>query len=132
GCASDCPTGVDMATYKSEALHQTYTGRLRPRSHYSLGRLPQLARLASRAPRLVNAMTSLPGIKRLTLPLGGVDPRRSLPVFARETFRTWARDEGMVASAAQMAGADHPVAIFVDSFTDHFSPDIGRTTVALV
>ena len=132
GCASDCPTGVDMATYKSEALHQTYTGRLRPRSHYSLGRLPQLARLASRAPRLVNAMTSLPGIKRLTLPLGGVDSRRSLPVFARETFRTWARDEGMVASAAQMAGADHPVAIFVDSFTDHFSPDIGRTTVALL
>src|SRR5699024_6155086 len=43
-----------------------------------------------------------------------------------------ARDEGMVASAAQMAGADHPVAIFVDSFTDHFSPDIGRTTVALL
>ena len=24
GCASDCPTGVDMATYKSEALHQKY------------------------------------------------------------------------------------------------------------
>ena len=24
GCASDCPTGVDMATYKAEALHQTY------------------------------------------------------------------------------------------------------------
>ena len=24
GCASDCPTGVDMAAYKAEALHQTY------------------------------------------------------------------------------------------------------------
>ena len=23
GCASDCPTGVDMATYKAEVLHQT-------------------------------------------------------------------------------------------------------------
>ncbi|WP_435198065.1 FAD-binding and (Fe-S)-binding domain-containing protein [Janibacter sp. GS2] len=132
GCASDCPTGVDMATYKSEALHQTYKGRLRPRSHYSLGRLPQLARLASRAPRLVNAMTSLPGVKKITLPAAGVDPRRSLPTFARETFRTWAREEGMVASAAQMAGADHPVAIFVDSFTDHFSPDVGRSAVAVL
>ncbi|MGO1166886.1 MAG: FAD-binding and (Fe-S)-binding domain-containing protein [Janibacter sp.] len=132
GCASDCPTGVDMATYKSEALHQTYQGRLRPRSHYSLGRLPQLARLASRAPRLVNAMTSLPGLKKITLPVAGVDPRRSLPTFARETFRTWARDEGMIASAAQMAGADHPVALFVDSFTDHFSPEVGRTTLAVL
>lgn len=132
GCASDCPTGVDMATYKSEALHQTYKGRLRPRSHYSLGRLPQLARLASRAPRLVNAMTSLPGIKQITLPAAGVDPRRSLPTFARETFRSWAKGEGMIASAAQAAGTDHPVAIFVDSFTDNFSPAVGHTAVALL
>ncbi|MEN3121014.1 FAD-binding protein [Janibacter terrae] len=132
GCSSDCPTGVDMATYKSEALHQTYRGRLRPRSHYSLGRLPQMARLASRAPRLVNAMTSLPGLKRITLPAAGVDPRRSIPSFARQTFRTWAQGEGMIASAAQAAGTDHPVAIFVDSFTDHFSPQVGRSTVALL
>lgn len=132
GCASDCPTGIDMATYKSETLHQAYKGRLRPRSHYTLGRLPQLARLASRMPRIANAMTSLPGIKKVTLPAAGVDPRRSIPSFAPETFRSWARAEGMIASAAQMAGADHPVAIFVDSFTDHFSPDVGRSAVALL
>ena len=132
GCASDCPTGVDMATYKSEALHQTWKGRLRPRSHYSLGRLPQLARIASRAPRLVNAMTSLPGLKKLTLPVAGVDARRNLPTFATQTFRTWARREGMIASAAQMAHADHPVALFVDSFTDHFSPNVGRASVTVL
>src|SRR5690606_9134248 len=37
GCASDCPTGVDMASYKATVLHQAYRGRLRPASHYSLG-----------------------------------------------------------------------------------------------
>ena len=26
GCASDCPTGIDMATYKSEVLSQKYAG----------------------------------------------------------------------------------------------------------
>ena len=36
-CASDCPAGVDMAQYKSEVLHRTYRGRLRPVSHYSAG-----------------------------------------------------------------------------------------------
>ena len=41
----DCPTGVDMATYKAEVLHQRYRRRLRPRSHYALGRLPRWARL---------------------------------------------------------------------------------------
>ena len=33
GCASDCPTGTDMASYKAEVLHQTYKNKLRPRSH---------------------------------------------------------------------------------------------------
>ena len=48
GCASDCPTGVDMATYKAEALHQTVPRRRRrPRSHYTLGRLPRWAALAA-------------------------------------------------------------------------------------
>ncbi|NUT49241.1 MAG: FAD-binding oxidoreductase, partial [Saccharothrix sp.] len=32
-CSADCPTGVDMATYKAEFLHQHYRGRIRPRSH---------------------------------------------------------------------------------------------------
>ena len=57
GCATDCPTGIDMATYKAEALYQRYRWRPRPRSHYSLGRLPRWARLAARAPRLANALT---------------------------------------------------------------------------
>ncbi len=39
-CVSDCPTGVDMAAYKAEFLDHHYRGRLRPRAHYSLGRLP--------------------------------------------------------------------------------------------
>ena len=56
GCARDCPTGVDMASYKSEVLHQSYRRRLRPRSHYTLGRLPRWADLAARAPGVVNAV----------------------------------------------------------------------------
>ncbi len=54
GCLNDCPTGIDMATYKSEVLHQTYRGRLRPRSHYVLGRLPFWARLLAPIAWLAN------------------------------------------------------------------------------
>ena len=32
GCARDCPTGIDMAAYKSEVLDHTYAGKLRPRT----------------------------------------------------------------------------------------------------
>ena len=64
GCASDCPTGVDMATYKSEALHQRYRRRLRPRSHYALGRLPRWLRAE-------------PAAVRVAGPLLGVGPLRA-------------------------------------------------------
>ena len=75
-CASDCPTGVDMAAYKSEALYQTYRGRVRPLRHYLLGQLPRWARLAGVAPRFANALASLGPLRRTALRLGGLDARR--------------------------------------------------------
>ncbi len=40
GCRTDCPVGVDMATYKAEFLHHHYAGRRRPAAHYAMGWLP--------------------------------------------------------------------------------------------
>ena len=60
GCKRDCPVEVDMATMKAEFLAHHYQRRLRPRSHYSMGWLPAVAQAASRAPRLVNALTQAP------------------------------------------------------------------------
>ena len=62
GCSSDCPAGVDMATYKAEVLHQRYRRRPRPPAHYSLGWLPRWARLAARAPGLANATLRNPAL----------------------------------------------------------------------
>ncbi|BFU45323.1 FAD-binding and (Fe-S)-binding domain-containing protein [Krasilnikovia sp. MM14-A1004] len=124
GCASDCPTGIDMATYKSEVLHQTYRGRLRPRAHYTLGRLPFWARLAGWTPRLANAAVRLPGLGGLALWLAGVDKRRAVPAFARRPFRrtfTPATAEGRT-----------PVVLFADSFSDAFSPEVADATVRVL
>jgi FAD/FMN-containing dehydrogenase/Fe-S oxidoreductase len=123
GCSSDCPTGVDMATYKAEVLHQAYRRRLRPASHYSLGWLPRWARLASGAPRLANwalgGPLAGPG-KRLA----GVDPRRRVPTFARTTFRRWFADH-------PVADGD-PVLLWVDTFTNFFSPQVGVAAVRVL
>ncbi|MGI8879918.1 MAG: FAD-binding and (Fe-S)-binding domain-containing protein [Jatrophihabitans sp.] len=124
GCASDCPAGVDMATYKAEALHQRYRRKLRPASHYSLGWLPRWARLASRAPRLANAALRVPGFGRLAVRAAGVDRRRTLPRFAPETFRSWFE-------ARPVADGD-PVLLWVDTFTDHFSPEVGTAAVRVL
>ena len=124
GCSSDCPAGVDMATYKAEVLHQRYRRRVRPPSHYALGWLPRWARLAARAPRLTNAVLRRPGLAAAAKRLGGIDNRRPLPQFARQTFRDW--------FAGHPVASGQPVLLWVDTFTDHFTPEVGRAAVRVL
>ncbi|HYF72410.1 MAG TPA: FAD-binding and (Fe-S)-binding domain-containing protein, partial [Nocardioides sp.] len=117
GCASDCPTGVDMATYKAEALHATYDGpgaKRRPRSHYLLGRLPTWARLAAPVAPMANRMMRLGPVARLAKAAAGIDQRRSIPPFAPRTLRRGLDQH------EENAAPD--VWIWADSFTDHFFP----------
>jgi len=72
-CASECPVGVDMSTYKAEFLHEHHQGRPRPRVHYVLGWLPLLLRLIPR--RVAALLLRAPGMARIL----GVDPGRPLP-----------------------------------------------------
>jgi Fe-S oxidoreductase len=121
-----------MAAYKAEVLHQTYrprpVPRIRPRSHYTLGRLPRWADLAARAPRAVNALLASRLGGRLARWSAGVDPRRELPRFAPRTFGQW-----WAARPATGDGGDGArVALWVDSFTDHFAPDVARAAVAVL
>ncbi|MFC5731079.1 MULTISPECIES: FAD-binding and (Fe-S)-binding domain-containing protein [Nocardioides] len=140
GCASDCPTGVDMATYKSEVLHQTYAGRRRPRTHYTMGRLPRWARMAAPTARIANAAMKVGPLSTLAKKAVGVDGRRSLPTFAPLTLRRWARRrEGpdSVSGKSQLGAGKVPtrevegvdVWIWADSFTDHFRTGPGIAAV---
>ncbi len=124
GCASDCPTGTDMATYKSEVLHQSYKGRVRPRSHYILGRLPFWARVTSPIAWLANLGLRTPGIRSIARWVAGVDQRRSLPTFATRRFTRTARPR---------VEAGRPKAvIWADSFTEYFSTDGGRAALEVL
>ena len=124
GCASDCPTGVDMATYKSEALHQKHDvqGVRRPRSHRLLGRLPVWADRAAPVAPLANRMMRLGPVARLAKATAGIDQRRSIPAFARKTLRR------SVARSAESPGTPD-VWIWADSFSDHFFPANGHAAI---
>ncbi|BDZ57085.1 (Fe-S)-binding protein [Barrientosiimonas endolithica] len=134
GCLSDCPTGIDMASYKSEVLHQTYKKRVRPRAHYVLGQLPRWVRLGSRMPRVVNAMFGVGERFAQAKKLAGVDPRRSIPPLATETFRSWATANGVgvFANSADPIDGREPVLLIVDTFSDHFSPDLAKAAVRVL
>ncbi len=127
GCATDCPTGIDMASYKSEVLNQTYRGRRRPRSHYILGRLPLWARLTSPIAWLANLGLRVPGLAHLARWVAGVDQRRSLPRFATKRFT---RAVNTLDRAA--TGLRPQVLLWADTFTEYFSTAGGLAAVRVL
>jgi Fe-S oxidoreductase len=141
-CSRDCPVSVDMATYKSEVLHQAYRGRLRPRSHYALGWLPRWIRLAALAPGLANAALRLPPVAAATRLAAGIDQRRPLPTFAPRAPRAprarrarrvrRVRRAPSVRAAAPSPGSGQPVVVWADSFTRAFSPQITGSAAAVL
>lgn len=101
-CSADCPAGVDMARYRSEALFRTYRGRLRPLSHYTLGWLPRLTRVTARVPglaRVANAVMSVAPLRSLAFRVIGLDPRRGMPALQSGTFTAWARRRSLLADS---------------------------------
>jgi FAD/FMN-containing dehydrogenase/Fe-S oxidoreductase len=128
GCATDCPTGVDMATYKAEVLHQTYRGRRRPWTHYTLGRLPRWLRLAARGPAWARRLAATPRVSSALAALAGVDQARRVPAPADRTFRRWYAGQP---SRPRRVGA--PTALlWVDTFTDHLSPEVARAALRVL
>ncbi|HLT62316.1 MAG TPA: FAD-linked oxidase C-terminal domain-containing protein, partial [Microlunatus sp.] len=127
GCARDCPTGIDMAAYKAQVLDHSYRGRLRPRSHYTLGWLPRWGRLITRLGVLagvVNTAMSLPGLRSLVRWSAGVDQRRQLPRFATRPARKRA--------LSRTGGAGRPVIVWVDSFSDNFTGGGAEATLSVL
>ncbi|MEU5333540.1 FAD-binding and (Fe-S)-binding domain-containing protein [Streptomyces asoensis] len=135
GCRSDCPVDVDMATYKAEFLHHHYAGRRRPAAHYSMGRLPVWLRWASRlrAAALIGVLASAGPSARLLKRLGGIAAERDIPRPARRTFSRWWRGRGASQAAAARSGpAGDLVVLWPDTFTEHFSPSVGRAAVRVL
>ncbi|RSS28529.1 (Fe-S)-binding protein, partial [Streptomyces sp. WAC08241] len=121
GCRSDCPVGVDMAAYKAEFLDRHYAGLRgllrRPRSHWTMGRLPHWLDLFGRG---LNAGLRLPFAARLA----GVTPERTMPRVAEASFTSWFAERA----------SDRPPALTLwpDTFTDHLSPEVGRAAVRVL
>lgn len=120
GCKSECPTNVDIATYKSEFLSHYYEGRLRPLNHYAFGFIDRWAQLASRAPRLVNRLNGSTGLNRIAKSVLHLAEERQVPKFAEETFVSWVR---------KRVGTDRArgkVVLFADTFNNYFRSDTAR------
>ena len=129
-CSADCPAGVDMARYRSEALFRTYRGQLRPLSHYTLGWLPRLTRVTARVPglaRVANAVMSVAPLRSLAFRVIGLDPRRGMPALQSGTFTAWARRRSLLAGGVPASASSDPVSGASDSISVASGPISGAS-----
>jgi len=146
GCKSDCPTGVDVATYKAEFLSHYYEAGPRPLNELAFANIDLWARAASHMPGLVNLTTQLPFLRDLAKLVAGIPAQRRIPAFAPQTFQQWwdlrcagappavesrpLRNEfGVPGRAISKRG---PVLLWADTFNNHFLPDTAKAAVEVL
>jgi FAD/FMN-containing dehydrogenase/Fe-S oxidoreductase len=124
GCTHDCPVDVDMPTYKAEFLQQRWKHRLRPRHAYAFGLIDQVARVASRAPGIVNFLTHTPPFAQAFKLAAGMTQEREVPEFAPLTLQRWFRQRGRTTNPG-----GRKVVLFPDTFNNHMHTDVGVAAV---
>src|SRR6185437_1009979 len=127
GCKSDCPVGVDVATYKAEFLAHYYAGRNRPLLQYAFGYVDRLARLGSRVPRLANSLAHGP-IARKLMALAGFSSERQVPALAEKSFQ---RTYRMAPNTASGTGSGR-VVLWPDTFNNYFHPETAQAAVEVL
>jgi FAD/FMN-containing dehydrogenase/Fe-S oxidoreductase len=115
-CKAECPVGVDVARFKSEFLADYWTRHGTPLRARVLGSVHDLAAWASKAPSLGNVLAGSTAMRWLNDALLGIDRRRPLPRWTRQTLAARWLTRG--ASPASLL-------LFNDTFTNYYHPEIG-------
>jgi FAD/FMN-containing dehydrogenase/NAD-dependent dihydropyrimidine dehydrogenase PreA subunit len=124
-CKAECPVGVDMARYKSEFLADYWRRHGTPARARAFGHVRTMARWASRFAPLSNYIAASAGGRWMAEAMLGVDRRRTLPAWTRETLsRQMAR--------RRSEASTRTVILFADTFTEYADPQIGIAALAVL
>jgi Fe-S oxidoreductase len=122
-CKSECPMNVDMATYRAEFFSHYYKRHARPLVAYTMGLIPWWSRSASCWPGLANLFSQTPFCSVLFKRFAGIAPERSLPVFARQTFKHW------FVRRRERLHVGPRVILWPDTFNNHFFTGTAKAAV---
>ncbi|MEJ2205358.1 MAG: FAD-linked oxidase C-terminal domain-containing protein, partial [Gemmatimonadota bacterium] len=147
-CKTECPLSVDMATLKSEALafrHRSHGIPLRTRL---FGHVRAVNRLGAALAPLSNLSADAGPLRVVLERVVGIDRRRPLPRFRRDSLPRWFRGfQGSVRAKTRKQAGQAPrggrlpdipnphrgrVLFLADSFTSYIEPEIGRAAIELL
>ena len=131
-CKSECPTNVDMATYRSEFLAHYYDTHRRPLHAYAFGLIDKWALLGSITPRLANTMMNAPGVNGLVKRALHLAPERTMPQLASTSFGRWARAAQVPSPGDRAADRQRQVILWADTFNNYFHPQTSRAALEVL
>jgi FAD/FMN-containing dehydrogenase/Fe-S oxidoreductase len=136
GCKSDCPVGVDVATYKAEFLSHYYETNSRPLKAMALSKIDLWMRAASKMPGLANLTTQLPGLRDLAKQAAGIPAQRRIPALAPQPFKDWWESRWSDGRPRPSSGAQRraasPVLLWADTFNNHFLPATAKAAAEVL
>lgn len=123
-CKSECPSQVDVASMKTEVLYQSGKEHGFSLRQKGAGHVRRSLSLASRTPRLYNAVASTT-LARKAASLAGIDPRRRLPRVTEKVF-------SKRFPALPWGEGPTEVALFNDTFNEYQRPSVGEGAVRVL
>jgi FAD/FMN-containing dehydrogenase/Fe-S oxidoreductase len=127
-CKSECPLSVDMASLKAEFLSHYQDAHGVPLRSRLFGAIRALNRLGAATAPVSNLPGRIVPLRRLLEQVAGIDHRRPLPRFRRETLVRW--DRRRAPGTGRRSRGE--VVFLADSFTTFTEPAIGRAAIELL
>lgn len=129
-CKTECPTGTDVAKLKAEWL----ANRIRregadARTRFIASSI-DLAKWGSRFAPLSNWVIRSKPARAILERRYGLDRRIPPPAFSRQTFRKWFSKHRADGGERNPDGQE--VVYFVDTWTNHYTPQVGIAAVKLL
>ena len=125
-CKEICPAEIDMPMMIAKVKNQILEKQSQPLVNRVLMASEIFAKLACATAPVSNWILQSRGAKFLAQKIFGIDRRRSLPSFARQTFKQ------QFAKRAAPRDPNLEVAFFVDYFANYIHPEIAMLATSLL
>ena len=126
-CKSECPSNVDMAKLKSEALQKHHETQGVSIKDFLVNLQPDLPKyLSGKFSFLINVIQKSQVFKYILEKFAGIDRRRTLPLYSDYTFESWYQKNYI------QKGNRNVVALFNDTYINYYEPEIGIDAIRLL
>jgi FAD/FMN-containing dehydrogenase/Fe-S oxidoreductase len=127
-CKSECPSNVDMAKMKSDALQMYYDEHgISLRDKLIRDSAKAASKISGSKAGLVNAIQKTDLFKFFLEKAARFDKRRTLPDFAKEPFYKWFKK-----NARKKNIGNKKVVLFADTYLNYHEPHIGISALELL